>query len=146
MRISPQNRPDVGEWGCGKATTLMVKMTEEIWIRKTSVVSCALSSIERFGPDPQITIPASGFRKCRIQRPYRRPHSITCTLDQKLLAPRAATTEDASSNWTLWAKTRSASIAAIALSTNFSAGAFIRRVPQIGRASGRERLGQYVLI
>src|SRR3546814_7822138 len=71
---------------------------------------------------PQITIPASGFRKCRIQRPYRRPHSITCTLDQKLLAPRAATTEDASSNWTLWAKTRSASIAAIALSTNFSEG------------------------
>src|ERR1017187_513410 len=32
--------------------------------------------------------------KCCIQRPYRRPHSITRALDQKLLAQRAATTED----------------------------------------------------
>src|SRR3546814_14935759 len=91
-----KNMSDDGKWGCEKATTRMGKMIEQSWIRKTSEVSGALSSIERFGPDPQITIPASGFRKCRIQRPYRRPHSITCTLDQKLLAPRAATTEDTS--------------------------------------------------
>src|SRR3546814_12083098 len=135
MRISPQNRPDVGEWGCGKATTLMVKMTEEIWIRKTSVVSCALSSIERSGPDPQITIPASGFRKCRIQRPYRRPHSITCTLDQKLLAPRAATTEDTSTRKKTMNSDPDDDIKLVEKRIIFR---------EIGRASCRERVCQYV--
>jgi hypothetical protein len=37
----------------------------------------------RFGPDPQITIPANGFWKRRQERPDRRPHSITRSEDRK---------------------------------------------------------------
>src|SRR3546814_451861 len=58
-------------------------------------------------------------------------YSITSRYDFPAL--KAALLKDASSNWTLWAKTRSASIAAIALSTNFSEGAFISRVPLLLR-------------
>src|SRR3546814_13236725 len=92
---------------------------------------------------------------------WRERYSITSRYDFPAL--KAALLKDASSNWTLWAKTRSASIAAIALSTNFSEGAFISRVPlllrprrasfsleqspracEIGSASCRERGCQYV--
>jgi len=52
-------------------------MIETIWIGKTSTALGATSSGTRFGPDPQITIPASGLWKCRKERPDRRPHSIT---------------------------------------------------------------------
>ncbi|AYG62124.1 hypothetical protein CCGE525_25110 (plasmid) [Rhizobium jaguaris] len=57
------------------------------------------SSELRFGPAPQITIPAGGLWKRRNERPDRRPHSITRTKGQKLLAKRAATTEVQSDTW-----------------------------------------------
>lgn len=55
--------------------------------------TCPESTHCRFGPDPQITIPARGLWKCRATRPERRPHSITRFMGQKLLAFRAATKE-----------------------------------------------------
>jgi len=69
---------------------------EQIRTGKASKSLCAASTFFRFGPDPQITISASGFWKCRIQRPERRPHSITRRKGQKPLASRAATKEEAS--------------------------------------------------
>jgi hypothetical protein len=42
----------------------MGEMIEQIWSRKTSAGPRAdESSVIRFGPDPQITVPARGFRK-----------------------------------------------------------------------------------
>jgi hypothetical protein len=46
----------------------MGEMIEQIWIKKTSAGPRAeVSSFIRFGPDPQITIPASGFRQTASQ-------------------------------------------------------------------------------
>ena len=44
-----------------------------------------VSSPTRFGPDPQITISARGFKICRTQRPERRPQPITRQKVQRLL-------------------------------------------------------------
>ena len=44
----------------------MGKMIEQIWIRKTSKFLSTQSATVRFGPGPQITIPARGL--------LRRPH------------------------------------------------------------------------
>ncbi|WP_183588971.1 hypothetical protein [Paracoccus pantotrophus] len=43
-------------------------MIEQIWIGKTREKLSAESTPARFGPDPLITIPASGFWKCRISK------------------------------------------------------------------------------
>ena len=66
----------------------MGKMIEQIRIGKTRVRLSAASTLSRFGPAPLITIPARGFWKCRIPRPYRRPHSITRQKGQQSLASR----------------------------------------------------------
>ncbi|WP_210166300.1 hypothetical protein, partial [Shinella sp. DD12] len=68
-------------------------MIELIGIGKTRTLLRVCSPCRRFGPDPQITIPASGLSKCRNKRPDRRPHSITRQKGWKLLAQRTATTE-----------------------------------------------------
>lgn len=62
---------------------------------KPDVVLEQKSSCRRYGPDPQITIPASGFLNGRTQKGLReeRIRSPTTT-DQKRLAPRAATREE----------------------------------------------------
>src|SRR3546814_129610 len=73
----------------------------------------------------------SGFGAGHLAPALVERYSITSRYDFPAL--KAALLKDASSNWTLWAKTRSASIAAIALSTNFSEGAFISRVPLLLR-------------
>jgi putative transposase len=47
-----------------KSTNCMGEMIEQIWSRKTSAgLRADKSSVIRFGPVPQITIPARGFRK-----------------------------------------------------------------------------------
>jgi hypothetical protein len=46
----------------------MGAMIEKIWIRKTKWNLRAKSSDHRFGPDPLISIPASGFSKRRAQK------------------------------------------------------------------------------
>jgi hypothetical protein len=66
---------------------------EQIRIRKPALPAEQQSSRARSGPDPLITIPARGFWKCRIKRPDKSAHSITCPNGQKLLAIQAATTE-----------------------------------------------------
>lgn len=63
----------------------MGKMIEQIRIGKTSCPLCACSALDRFGPDPQITIPARGFWKCRTTRPERSSHSITRQDSQNFL-------------------------------------------------------------
>ena len=78
---------------CETTTTRMGRPIDDTWLGKTSQSPRAHSATDRFGPDPLITIPARGFRKCRTPRPDRRPHSITRQYGQKLLASRAATTE-----------------------------------------------------
>ena len=55
----------------------MGKTIEQIRIRKTRNDLSVISTLQRFGSDPLITIPARGFWKCRKERPERRPHSIT---------------------------------------------------------------------
>ena len=55
----------------------MGKTIEQIRIRKTRNDLSVISTLQRFGPDPLITIPARGFWKCRKEMPERRPHSIT---------------------------------------------------------------------
>ena len=51
----------------------MRNMIEQIWVRKTSLESRASSSRIRCGPDPRITIPASGFCKMPQIQALRRP-------------------------------------------------------------------------
>ncbi|WP_210334830.1 hypothetical protein, partial [Mesorhizobium mediterraneum] len=68
-------------------------MIEPIWIGKTNCCLGAFKHAREIWTRSQITIPASGFDKCRTQRPDRRPHSITRSESQKLLAQRTATTE-----------------------------------------------------
>ena len=51
-----------------------------------------MSSFIRFGPDPQITIPASGFRQT-AHKGLTEDCARSFALVQKLLAKRAATTE-----------------------------------------------------
>ncbi|CAN7757059.1 hypothetical protein [Rhizobium sp. LjRoot258] len=48
---------------CEKLMTCMGAMIEQIWSRKARTRERATSSLFRFGPVPQTTIPASGFRK-----------------------------------------------------------------------------------
>jgi hypothetical protein len=45
----------------------MGETIEKIWVGKTRDRLRAKSSIMRFGPDPQITIPARGVWICRNQ-------------------------------------------------------------------------------
>jgi hypothetical protein len=48
------------------------------------------------GLDPRITITASDIQKVRNERPDKRPHSITRSKVQKILANRAASTKEGS--------------------------------------------------
>lgn len=71
-------------------------MIGQIGVRRTREFLRASSSPRRFGPDPRITIPASGV-KGRINRPDTSPHSITKPSVQIFLANRAASTQEARS-------------------------------------------------
>jgi transposase len=71
--------------------------TQSDWARRlqtmADVAPRTAVAVEVFGPYRLITILARGFSKCRIKRPDKSAHSITCRQGQKLLASRAATTK-----------------------------------------------------
>ena len=69
-------------------------MIGQIGVRKTRELLRAPSSRRRCGPDPRITIPASGMIG-RMNRPDTSPHSITKPDVQIFLANRAASTQEA---------------------------------------------------